>query len=89
MSCELGSECGCGFKNTGMKYPEVWDKFNRIIDEDIGCEECNIHGHENMNGLRDHTKAGIGGTVFDKKNYRRFANEVACVLARCTADGRC
>ena len=89
MSCTVGSACGCGFLNTGANYSETWDNIHKLIDKEVGCEECNLHGHDNMNGLRDHTKAGIGGTPYNIKNYKRFVSEVNCVYDKCVSDGRC
>jgi len=77
--CEVGSDCGCGFKNTGADYNQVWEKFHQIIDKDVDCEECNDHGHLQINGLRDHIKVGIGGKPYNPANYERFVKEVNCV----------
>lgn len=89
MSCKIGDNCSCGFKNTGMKYGDVWDGINKLIDDKVGCEECNIHGHEMINGLRDVVKVGIGGTAYDKKQLAKFVSEVTCAYEHCKSDGRC
>ncbi len=89
MSCQVGESCGCNFKNTGMKYGEVWDHMHGLIDKEVGCEECNVHGHQGIDGLRDHIAAGIGKKVHDRAKYNRFVNEVLCVRDRCRAEGRC
>jgi len=88
-SCEIGNSCGCGFKNTGASYPEVWEEFHKVINQKVDCDECNSHGHMQINGLRDHVKAGIGGDVFDKVTYRKFVEEINCVFNKCSIDGRC
>ena len=89
ISCEIGASCGCDFKNTGAAYGEVWDEFHNIINKKVDCEECNAHGHLQINGIRDHVKAGIGKEVFDKIAYRKFVDEVNCVFQKCSVDGRC
>ena len=89
ISCEIGSSCGCSFKNTGAAYPEVWEDFHKLINQKVDCDECNSHGHMQINGLRDHVKAGIGKEVFDKTTYRKFVDEVNCVFQKCSVDGRC
>ena len=80
--CKVGDECGCGFKNTGADYSEVWDEFSSIIERKIDCEECKDHGLRGVSGYRDHVKVGIGGKPHSPKNYEEFANEVICVFER-------
>lgn len=82
ITCTIGSECGCGFKNTGMKYPEVWDEIAATIETKVSCEECKDHGLKQVSGLRDHVKIGIGGKPHNPKNYETFAKEVICVYER-------
>lgn len=89
MSCPVGSVCGCNFKNTGAKYGKIWDKINKVIDNEVGCEECNIHGHESVNGIREHIKVGIGNEPFNQQKYKKFVDEVNCVYAKCVKEGRC
>jgi len=87
--CKVGEDCGCSFKNTGASYPHVWNDIHRLINQKIDCEECKRHGHESVDGLRDHIKVGIGKKPFNIKNYQRFVNEVNCVWDKCKSDGRC
>jgi len=89
VTCQIGEVCGCGFKNTGADYSHVWDDINRLIDQKVDCEECNAHGHEAINGLRDHIKAGIGKKPHILKNYKRFVDEINCVYNKCVSEGRC
>ena len=89
MSCQVGSVCGCNFKNTGAAYPETWTHIHQVIDKEIGCEECNAHGHEMIDGIRDMVAAGIGKEVHDKKKFNRFVDDAVCVRNACRADGRC
>ena len=89
VTCKIGETCGCGFKNTGAEYGEVWNHINQLIDKEVDCEECNAHGHESINGLRDHIKAGIGKNPFSINNYKKFVNEVNCVYNKCVSEGRC
>ena len=89
ITCQIGADCGCNFKNTGANYSHVWDEYNKITKSLVDCEECQYHGLKNLSGLRDHTKAGIGGVPFDKSNYRRFVKEVNCVFDKCNIEGRC
>jgi len=89
MKCEIGAECGCDFKNTGASYPHVWDDFHGLINKKIDCEECQNHGHRQVDGLRDHVKVGIGNKPFNLKNYEKFVKEINCVWDKCQSDGRC
>ena len=89
VTCKVGSDCGCNFKNTGASYPQVWGDFHKLINQKIDCDECKRHGHESINGLQDHVKAGIGGKPFNMNNYHKFVDEVNCVYSKCKADGRC
>lgn len=77
--CKVGELCGCGYKNTGMKYGHVWDAINNLIDKEVGCEQCNIHGHFNVNGLRENIAVGIGKMPHDAKLYEKWVSEVNCV----------
>lgn len=89
VSCKIGADCGCDFKNTGADYSHVWDDITRIIKSKIDCEECKDHGLRDFSGLRDHIKAGIGGTVHDKTNYKKFVDEINCVYQKCSVENRC
>ena len=89
MSCQIGQECGCNLKNTGMAYPETWDHIHGLIDKEIGCEECNVHGHERISGEREHIALGIGKTVHDKAAYDAWFAETVCVHDKCKREGRC
>ncbi len=89
VSCKVGDDCGCNFKNTGAGYNHVWNDFHKLINSKVECDECNRHGHEAVNGLRDHIKAGIGKKPFNLKGYENFVNEVNCVWDKCRKDGRC
>ena len=82
ISCKLGDDCGCSFKNTGANYAEVWDEIKAVVDKKVDCEECHEHGLKQVSALRDHVKIGIGGQPFDKKNYVNFVNEVNCVFEK-------
>ena len=89
MSCKVGAVCSCGFKNTGMKYGPEWDKLHEFIDKHIGCEECNAHGHEEINGVRENIRVGIGKKPHDLEKYKKWVEEVNCVFNKCVEEGRC
>ena len=89
MSCKIGEECSCGFKNTGMKYGKVWEKMHTLLDKEVGCEECNDHGHIEINGIREHIKVGIGKKPHDVEKYKKWVEEVNCAFNKCVEDGRC
>lgn len=80
--CKVGELCGCGFKNSGANFSHVWKMFVDTAKKEIWCEVCRLHGIDNINGLRDHIKIGIGGKPFNPKNYERFVNEVNCVYKK-------
>ncbi len=42
-----------------------------------------------MSGFHDHHNAGLGAKIYDKKNYKRFHDEVVCVYSACKSRGDC
>jgi len=87
MSCDLKNEV-CEFKCTGYEGSKVWEKLHKIPNE-IECEECKSHAKRGLMGYHDLVNAGLGKTLFDKKNFNRFANEVECVRKKCKLNGTC
>ena len=85
--CTIASE-SCGFQCTGYDGAHRWKKLHAIV-EGIECDTCRDHAVQMMKGLHDHVNAGLGEPIFDKKNYKAFVDEVACVHKSCVAAGRC
>lgn len=80
--CKVGELCGCGFKNTGANFREVWAEITQVMKKKMWCQECLDHGLLSMSGLRDHIKVGIGGMPFNVSNYEKFVSEVNCVYKK-------
>jgi len=89
ITCKVGNDCGCGFKNTGANYSEVWNDIHKLLDKKVDCEECNLHGHDEVNGLRDHVGVGIGKKPHNLELYKRWVKEVNCVWDKCIKNGIC
>ena len=78
----------CGFRCTGYDGSSIWTELHKL-PEKIDCQECSEHAAMLFKGLHDHVNAGLGHPVYDKHNYSKFADEVACVYAACKREGRC
>lgn len=87
MECDLKNE-SCGFRCTGYEGQEIWKQLHSIPKK-IECESCADHATEIFNGVHDLVNAGLGKNTFDKNNFNKFADEVACVRERCKKEGRC
>ena len=87
VECHISKET-CGFRCTGYDGGKVWSKLHAAVEE-IECEECQHHGRGLISGVHDLVNVGLGKTAYDKKNFAKFADEVACAYSKCKMDGRC
>lgn len=85
--CHLKNE-SCGFSCTGYDGKDVWQTIHNLPKK-IECESCSEHAKDIFSGVHDLVNAGLGKKTFDKENFNKFADEVACVRATCQEKGLC
>jgi hypothetical protein len=85
--CTIAGE-NCGFQCSGYDGSHLWDKIHKAA-QDVECDLCREHGVKLMKFAHDVVNLGLGKKAHDKKNFLEMVNQVNCVAATCSTDGRC
>lgn len=86
-TCSISTET-CGYSCTGYQGQHRWKQLHKIVSE-IECETCRDHAVKDMSAFHDLVTVGLGEPAYDKKNLKRYVEQVNCVYSACKARGDC
>ncbi len=82
--CTIAQE-QCGGKCTDYDGSKIWKKLHALPKE-IECETCAEEGKNLFEFAHDIKNAQLGKPIFNKKNFKKLANQVKCI---CDKTGAC